>query len=301
MPLQQLVEYFNDRLEWEHNSNLRPFLLQDDRVYGVLGSEVIGSDMSPIRETLRYSKIVGYAAKIKSIDNACLKHTLNQSNGIYDESMDENGHADSIINFDRLTRTVHMLNYLPQSHLDDLLVLDVDPRHILGVKTDHGAYFEEIIIKCGLQTHHVAIALKVGYEYSRVYPALLKGLYNYQKRGYKIALKFDYYNLDKSTLDLISRAGADLVGMSAVNLDGIRDNRLPEKLRQLCHLVTAMDSRSLMLDINDKRTAEFARQMGFNFVQGAYFEQHKPVHNASGFSYAKTSRNHHQYSVSQGV
>jgi EAL domain-containing protein (putative c-di-GMP-specific phosphodiesterase class I) len=144
------------------------------------------------------------------------------------------------------------------------------------VKTDHGAYFEEIIIKCGLKTCNVAIGLKVSPDYARVYSSLLKGLYNYQDRGYRVALKLDYYSLDKSAFELISRTAPDFVAMSAEHLDGIRDNRLPEKLSQLCQLVASMDGRSVMLDIEDKRNAALARQMGFDLVQGAYFEPEVP-------------------------
>jgi hypothetical protein len=50
-----------------------------------------------------------------------------------------------------------MLNYLPMSHLGKTLFVEVDPRHILSVKKDHGAYFEEIIIKCGYRHHHTKL------------------------------------------------------------------------------------------------------------------------------------------------
>ncbi|QPK64848.1 EAL domain-containing protein [Methylomonas sp. LL1] len=272
MPLQQLVEYFNDRLEREHNSPLRPFTIQDDKVFGNFGQIRVGSEMLPLRETLRNSQIAGYAAHIHVTGILGADLTRHESDSLKKLPIEQTSDTEAIISFDRLTRTVHMLNYLPQSHLDDLLILDVDPRHILGVKADHGAYFEEIIIKCGLKTRNVAIGLKINNEYARVYPSLLKGLYNYQNRGYRVALKFDYFSLDKSAFELISRASPDLVAMSSQHLDSIRDNRLPEKLNQLCQLVSSMEGCSVMLGIDDKRNATLARQMGFNLVQGAYFE-----------------------------
>jgi hypothetical protein len=68
---------------------------------------------------------------------------------------------ESIINFDRLSRTVHMLNYLTLAHLQNVLFLVVDPRHILGIKQDHGAYFVDMIAQCGLETKNIVIVLTV--------------------------------------------------------------------------------------------------------------------------------------------
>jgi EAL domain-containing protein (putative c-di-GMP-specific phosphodiesterase class I) len=272
MPLQQLVEYFNDRLEQEHNSQQRPFVLEDNRVYGIFGPIQVGSQTFPIRKALQPSLIAGYVAQLSVTANPC-RHLTAHEAGFNLLDNEPSKDTETIINFDRLTRTVHMLNYLPNSHLDDLLIMSVDPRHILGVKKDHGAYFEEIIIKCGLKTHNVAISLNISAEFALLYPSLVKGLHNYQKRGYKIALKFDYASLEKPSSQLISRVLPDFVTLSAEHLDTIRDNRLPEKLVQFTQFTASLDGRSIMLDIHEKRSAALARQMGFDLVQGFYFEQ----------------------------
>jgi len=272
MPLQQLVEYFNDRLEQEHNSGFRPFSLDNGKVYGSFGPIRISSELSPIRRTLCSTQVVGHSAR--------LSVTAQQAPVIQECELDNLlqlpsapiANTESIINFDRLSRAVHMLNYLPQSHLDELLFLDVDPRHILGVKEDHGAYFEEIIVKCGLQTGNIAIAMTVNSIYARFFQSLLKGLDNYQRRGYRIALKFDYHTLEKSALDLISRAAPDFVGLSAHNLERIRDNKLLEKLQQLNSLISSINGQSIMLNIEDKQTATVARKTDFDLVHGDYFE-----------------------------
>ncbi|ATG90614.1 hypothetical protein [Methylomonas koyamae] len=271
MPLQQLVEYFNDRLEQEHNDGVRPFVLENGAVHGLFGPIKVGSILAPIRETLRSSHVVGHIAQLTVAANPILTLQGNELDNLVNLPRAP-GNSDSVINFDRLARTVHMLNYLPQSHLDELLFLHVDPRHILGVKADHGAYFEEIIVKCGLQTGNVAIALNVSNAYARFFPSLQKGLENYQRRGYKLALKFDIQSLEKSALELISRLAPDFVGLSAENLDQVRDSQLPGKIQQLNSLVASVKGRSILLDIDDKRGAALARQSGFGLVQGRYFE-----------------------------
>ncbi len=151
MPLQQLAEYFNDRLELEHHNGFRPFSVADDVVHGQFGPIRLSSNLSPIRETLRSTQIIGHNAQLNVAANPIQPMIGSELDNLLAFPVDGARGADSIINFDRLSRTVHMLNYLPHAHLDGLLFLDVDPWHILGVKQDHGAYFEEIIVKCGLR------------------------------------------------------------------------------------------------------------------------------------------------------
>lgn len=273
MPLQQLVEYFNDRLELEHNSGFRPFFLKNGQAHGLFGPIQISSELSPIRKTLGSSQVIGHTARLTVGTNQSPVVPPSELTDLLALSQSRAGNTESIINFDRLSRAVHMLNYLPQAHLDELLFLEVDPRHILGVKEDHGAYFEEVIVKCGLQTQNVAIVMPVNTEYVRVFQPLLKGLNNYQRRGYRIALKFAYHALEKSALELISRVAPDFVSLTAANLDRIRDNKLLEKLQQLNILVNSINGQSIMLDIEDKKTAVLARKTHFDLVQGDYFEQ----------------------------
>ncbi|CAD6879316.1 hypothetical protein [Methylomonas albis] len=282
MPLQQLVEYFNDRLEQEHNNGLRPFVLDKDAVHGVFGPICIGSRLSPLRQTLRTANVIGHIAQlsVSAINKQSIQSSELEQYLALPQAKQAN--VESIINFDRMSRAVHMLNYLPQAHLEELLFLEVDPRHILGVKEDHGAYFEEVIVACGLQTANVAITLTVNNAYAGFYQLLLRGLQNYQRRGYQLALKFDYQTLDKPAFELITRAAPNFVGITAMELEHIRDNKLPEKLQHLSSLAKSIDSQSFMLNIDDKRTAALARNTGFNLVQGDYFEQSVELTAANG-------------------
>jgi hypothetical protein len=65
-----------------------------------------------------------------------------------------------------------MLNYLVLAHLQGVLFLEVDPRHILGIKQDHGAYFEDVIRQCGLETKNVAIVLRASLKIAPISPNL---------------------------------------------------------------------------------------------------------------------------------
>ncbi|MDD4915697.1 MAG: hypothetical protein PHW13_11755 [Methylococcales bacterium] len=274
MPLQQLVEYFNDRLELEHKNGVRTFVLQDGVVHGLYGPIRIGSSLSPIRDGLQPTQFIGHHAQLKVSPNPD-RHRLSglELDHLRISSSQQPAAFDSVISFDRLSRTVHMLNYLPQSHLDKRLFLDVDPRHILGIKADHGAYFEEIIVKCGLETGNVTIGLTVNSIYARLYPVLLKGLENYQRRGYRLMLKFDLPAVDKSAAELIARVSPDFVGLSAQNIDQARDGDVLMKLQALTGMAATVNAKSILFDIEDERSADLARQSGFELLHGEFFEQ----------------------------
>jgi len=272
MPLQNLVEYFNDRFGLEHRSSFRPFLLEEGTISALFGQIKIGSVFSPIRQALKPAEIIGHAAKLKVSTYEVQYLYSDEIENLLSNHPHQAGDFESIINFDRLSRTVHMLNYLPITHLQGLLFVEVDPRHILGVKQDHGAYFEEVIGQCGLETKNVVIIMAVNSNYARHYQELVTGLDNYRNRGYQIALKFDYVAQESQSFDLITKLSPNYVSLSARHLEQVRDNTLFEKLRDLKELVTSSGGQSILQQIDQKKSEQLARNTGFDLVQGSYYE-----------------------------
>lgn len=273
MPLQNLVEYFNDRFGQEHRSSFRPFLLEEGTISALFGQIKIGSVFLPIRQALKPAEIVGHAARLKvsTHDVQCLYS--DEIENLLTNHAHRDGDFESIVNFDRLSRTVHMLNYLPITHLQSELFLEVDPRHILGVKKDHGAYFEEVIEQCGLETKNVVIVMAVHGHYTRHFQELASGLDNYRNRGYQIALKFDYIAQDSRSFDLIGKLSPNYVSLSARYLDQIRDNTIFNKLRDLKALVSSTGGLTILQQIDQKKSEALARTAGFDLVQGSYYER----------------------------
>ena len=273
MPLQYLVEYFNDRLGREHRSSVRPFILEAGKVSGLFGTVRVDSILKPLRNAFTPSVIVGHAARMNVATNTVPHLYVNKIKPLVtnNNSVEE---AESIINFDRLSRTVHMLNYLTIVHLEGVLFLDVDPRHILGVKQDHGAYFEEVIRQCGLETNNVAIVLTLNSQYAPYYEALAKGLENYRHRGYQIALKFDYIVRNVQTFSLIERIAPQYVIQSARNLIGrVHSDELFEQLSQFNAKIASLGAQSILEHIEEKKFDALARNSGFDLVDGDYYNE----------------------------
>lgn len=273
MPLQQLVEYFNNRLEWEHHANFRPFFLKNGIVHGLFGPIRIGSELARIRENSNRGEIVGYSAGLKVTATEIPHLQSHELELILSLPNPRSAGADSIVNFDRLARTVHMLNFLLYSHEPCFLQLEVDPRHILGVKADHGAYFQEVINKCGLAPQSIVICLRISSVYANYFQALLKGLENYRQRNYRVALRFEFSTLSDSAMQLIAKISPDFVGVSATHGAAIEDHQIMIKLHRLCALARRENARTAMFDVADRRTAVLAEKTGFDWVQGHYVEQ----------------------------
>lgn len=274
MPLQNLVEYFNDRFGQEHRSSFRPFILEDDTISALFGQIKIDSVFSPIRRALNPVDIIGHTAKLRVSTYEVQYLYSDEIENLLSNQPRQDNDFESIINFDRLSRTVHMLNYLPITHLQSALFVEVDPRHILGVKKDHGAYFEEVIAQCGLETKNVVITLAVNSQYAKHFQELVAGLDNYRNRGYQIALKFDYVAQESQSFDLIAKLSPNYISLSARHINHVRDNALPEKLRDLRELVASAGGKSILQQIDQKDSDLLARNAGFELVQGSYYERY---------------------------
>jgi hypothetical protein len=272
MPLQHLVEYFNDRLGREHRSSFRPFILEEGAVSGLFGPIRIGTSLTPLRQTLKPTSIAGHSAQITVAHNKTQHLYANEIEALLANKSLPAADFESIINFDRLSRTVHMLNYLALTHLDGSLFLEVDPRHILGIKQDHGAYFEEVITQCGLETKNVAIVLPVNSQFAPYYQGLINGLENYHRRGYETALKFDFLTPESEAFKLIEKISPNYVSLSARNLeDEVYDEVLLEKLIQLTSKLSSLGSASILQQIDEKKSDSLARDSGFDLVEGGYY------------------------------
>jgi hypothetical protein len=271
MPLHDLVEYFNDRFRREYQSSYRPFILKEKKVSGLFGPIRIDSSFSPIRHTLNPTVIVGHTAQIEVFSHAPQYLSEEDIENILLNNGQQSTHLDSIINFDRLSRTVHMLNYLTLLPLQGTLFLEVDPRHILSIKQDHGVYFGEVIEQCGLKTDNVVIALTVYNQYANYYQELLAGLDNYRQQGFQIALKFALLPPNNIAFELINKLSPNYVSISAKHLEYPIDNNLSKQLEQLTSLVAAIDGHSIFDHINQKKIDALARNANFDLVEGSYY------------------------------
>jgi EAL domain-containing protein (putative c-di-GMP-specific phosphodiesterase class I) len=279
MALFDLVEYFNNRFEQEHHANYRPLVIENNQVIGLFGQLSIGSIFSSLRDSANSKMVNGHAVKIKVSANES-PHLYNyELDNLALNSSETHLHFESVINFDRLARTVHALNYLSMAQSDKPLFLEVDPRHILGIKQDHGAYFETIIEQCGLTTKNTVIVLAVTSNYVPYNEALIRGLSNYRRRGYQIALRFDHLITDMHAAELIFKLTPNYVSLSARQIETESNASALKKLHALKHVISTTQGKGILRQIDRKKSELLARESGFDLVEGDYYEKAQTVSN----------------------
>ncbi len=277
MPIQQLIYYFNDHFEHEHQSNFRPFILENGLVNGIFGPIQIGSIFSPIRQVDDYEILRGHTAQLSVSPYATDLHNkgVDEIGNLLTDAITYPADFQSIINLDRLCRTVHMLNYLAYAHNGGVLILDVDPRHILGVEQNHGAYFEEIIIKCGLATKNIVVSVAINSFYALHHSQLLNGLNNYRQRGYKIALNIGSLYTANGLRELIDKSSPNYLRITAPNIEMIQhsSNIWSSSLKALVELQYLTGGQTILEHVERKEQAHIATTTKFGLVQGDYYER----------------------------
>lgn len=178
MPLHDLVNYFNERFIEEYGA-INPLLAYQ---HGIATAEYqalhFGSRLNPVIEPS--------SGKTISLDARIIQSWHQDKPEI--KAQDS---RTSVVNLDRLIRTVHILNFLPLAHENLSLFLPVSEDHVINIRKDHGAYFSDILFKCGLENRKVIITIKINHHSKANHQLILNGLRNYRERGYEIALTLD--------------------------------------------------------------------------------------------------------------
>ena len=182
MPLTELMNYFNDQLQLQTRTQSLPAtgFYKAGNTYGArFGGLTFSSRFNPIEKRLGHSELIGHDA------NLLVRAVTGREVSINDvfQSLDD---KDQIIHLDRLTRTLHSLNYLQRYDNNALLSLTVQPRHIVSVSAEHGKTFEGILGDCGLGPERVLLHTRLLND--QTLPHFRGAFLNYRARGYKIGI-----------------------------------------------------------------------------------------------------------------
>ena len=175
MPLTDLIRYFNAADSAEDSL----LYLDGERAAAWHKGLRLASLFQPIVD-LRQERVVGHQA---TLDARHEDGSPVPSEALY--ALCES--AESVVHFDRLSRTLHALNFLVQRrYAGGYLQLAVHPRHLQAVQSQHGLVYEAILKRCGLAPADIVLdidARQIGHQ-----PSLAHALNNYRQRGYRLAL-----------------------------------------------------------------------------------------------------------------
>lgn len=266
MPLEHLVDTFNHRFS-ELGFENGALLFDGQTVFGQFGTLRFSSQFRPIRQRFPVWSIKGHEAQPSPFSVA-----QNASH-----SFETTSDWPQIISLDRLTRTVHMLNYLLLEPNETALFLEVHYQHVLGVKRDHGAFFEDIIRRCGLPLQRIVISLTLAPSLQNMSAILIDRLKNYRERGYGIAIRFDPRS-DSSFIEhfrkhLLHRIAPDHLRFHG----GLLLKAFPgrEGLRRQQNLVKTIRGHDTLIHVthlSSNAELENADYMGADWIEGRWLE-----------------------------
>lgn len=174
--------------------------------------------------------------------------------------------GDEVIYLDRLCRTLHVLNLLPQlERFGGRLFLNVAPRHLLEFSGEYGRAFEEVLRYCGL--HPSAVVLEVLEGAIDDDGRLLAAVNGYRSRGYNIAI--DDFGRRHSNLDRLLSLQPHIVKLDrGLLLQAQADGRARRVLSRLADIVHDLDASVVIEGIEDPDQLDIALEAGADGLQG---------------------------------
>lgn len=241
MPLTELMNYFNDQLQTQARTRSLPktgFFKADNSYWGRFGNLILGSKFQAIH-TFADDTLIGHNSDL--LVRSATGNSLN-----IDSIFNSLDSTDQIVHLDRLVRTLHSLNYLQQfDGRKDLLSLQVQPRHIISVVSDHGKTFERILSDCGLGPERVLLHTRL--LDNATLPHFRQALTSYRQRGYKIGIRLS----EAPDLDLLLNFGltpdvifADHPALSKLLIDAPLPVTFDPSLRILIAKKPGIDTRT---------------------------------------------------------
>ena len=176
-----------------------------------------------------------------------------------------------LIQFDRVARTLHVLNFKQIYAENGLLFLNVHPKLLVSVNT-HGKVFERILHANSVPTHRVVIEIKESeIEQDK---QLSEAIDNYRDRAYRIAI--DGFGGKKSHIDRLWKLSPDFVKLDLSIIQQAEGNpRVQRILPGLINLIQESGAKAVVTGIESQTQLDIAIESGALFVQGYFLA--KPV------------------------
>lgn len=182
----------------------------------------------------------------------------------------------SLVAFDRLARTLHLINFISRSHPQGRLYLNVHPR-LLGEVSQHGVVFEEILHSVNWEPSQVTLEFLEDDVALGDYARLREAVNNYRRRGYGIAID-DFGGYQLNNLDCIWNLAPDVVKLDRqLLLRSESSPRLRKGLEKLVNLLHELNTTVVMEGIETTAQRQLAIDSGVDLLQGYLLGEPKPA------------------------
>lgn len=172
-----------------------------------------------------------------------------------------------LVPFDRLVRTLHLINFISRSDSHAKLYLNVHPR-LLGEVSQHGVVFEEILHSVSWEPGRVTLELLEDDVAEGDFPRLRAAVSNYRQRGYGIAID-DFGGHQLNRLDCIHELTPDVVKLDRdLLLRSESSNPMRKNLARLVELLHEMKVLVVMEGIETANQRDLSIDSGVDLLQG---------------------------------
>jgi EAL domain-containing protein (putative c-di-GMP-specific phosphodiesterase class I) len=171
-----------------------------------------------------------------------------------------------LVQFDRVSRTLHVLNFRQIYAENGLLFLNVHPKLLISVNA-HGKIFERILHANSVPTERVVIEIQEGLvEQDK---QLAEAIDNYRDRGYRIAI--DNFGNTHSHINRLWKFSPDFVKFDSSIIQGAENNeRVRKVLPGLIKIVRDIGAQPVITGIESQAQLDIAIEAGSTLLQG-YF------------------------------
>jgi EAL domain-containing protein (putative c-di-GMP-specific phosphodiesterase class I) len=171
-----------------------------------------------------------------------------------------------LVKFDRVSRTLHVLNFRQIFNENGLLFLNVHPKLLTSVNA-HGKVFERILHANSVPTDRVVIEIQESVvDHDK---QLVEAIANYRDRGYRIAI--DDFGRKQSNLDRLWKLSPDYVKLDLSIVQQAEDNpRVRKILPKLVDIIRDLGAQPVIEGIETQVQLDLAIETGSTLLQG-YF------------------------------
>jgi EAL domain-containing protein (putative c-di-GMP-specific phosphodiesterase class I) len=179
--------------------------------------------------------------------------------------------AGKLVPFDRVSRTLHVLNFRQIYAESELLFLNVHPKLLIAVNA-HGKVFEKILHSNSVPTDRVVIEIQEGLIEQE--KQLTEAIDNYRERGYRIAI--DRFGSTQSHIDRLWKFAPDFVKIDQSLIQKAEQNhRIHKILPGLIKMIKDLGAQPIITGIETQIQLDIAIESGASLVQGYFLA--KPV------------------------
>lgn len=179
--------------------------------------------------------------------------------------------AGKLVPFDRVSRTLHVLNFRQIYTENGLLFLNVHPKLLIAVNA-HGKVFERILHSNSVPTERVVIEIQEGLIEQE--KQLTEAIDNYRERGYRIAI--DRFGSAQSHIDRLWKFVPDFVKLDLNLIQKAEQNkRIRKILPGLVKMIKDLGAQPIITGVESQAQLDIAIESGTGLVQGYFLA--KPV------------------------